>query len=212
MMTGIVRNIPPIGTKGLYTLIAPFTASASVVYTTHAIRSFRDLQNLGTRIFETYYDPLGLETSDFERDRRNDEMIVTLLSDTQSPIYVPSSYIASYPDTQLKPYSHVVISASLGPLPDTLDLTAAMAAMAIAIQDVVGAEPTMNLSKAPSSQSISPNQHAILESARAAAINNQETLYGRYLAELQANALLQQRLAIFEQIIIDNNLIPEPPP
>lgn len=202
------RTIPPIGTKGQYTLNAPWSTTPGVLYECAAIRSFVDLENFGTDVFAVYYDANGLTQADYETDRRNDEVIITLVSETVAPIYVPSSYIVSYPDLSHHVYSHVVLSASLGALPDKLDLTFMQSQMGDLISDTVGVVPEIHLSKAPSTGVISPSEHETLEAARIAAINNRTTPYSQVAALQQERTQLEARLAILEEIIRINNLIP----
>jgi len=201
--------IPPIGTRGVYSLNAPWTASPGVVYTCAAIRRFVDLANLGTDVYETYYAPSGLTQSDYDRDRQNDEAIVTLISETTAPIYVPSSYIASFPDQSYRNYHHVVLSASLGPLPDYIDLTFVRDQVATAVSEVVGQEATVQLSVAPMKGTVSPEQHEVNEAARQASITNRTTDYARRLELEQQVTQLNQRLAIAETLLKENGLIPE---
>jgi hypothetical protein len=56
---------------------------------------------------------------------------------------------------------------------------------------------------------VSPEQHEILETARAAAIENRTTSYAKVLELERTRSQLEQRLAIMEQILRDNELIPE---
>lgn len=201
--------IPPIGTRGRYTLYSPWTASSATVYTCAAIRRFVDIENLGTDVFDTYYGASGLERTDYERDRRNNEVIITLVSETTAPIYVPSSYIAAYPDLSHRNYHHVVLSASLGPLPDYIDLTFVRDQVASAVSDVVGQEATVNLAVAPMQGTVSPEEHETLEAARQAAIQNRTTDRARLIEAQTTVTQLEQRLAIAEAILKENGLIPD---
>lgn len=201
--------IPPIGTRGRYSLTSPWSAAPGVLYTCAAVRRFVDIENLGTDVYETYYAASGLERSDYERDRQNDEAIVTLVSETTAPIYVPSSYIAAFPDLSHRNYHHVVLSASLGPLPDYIDLTFVRDQVAAAVSDVVGQEATVHLSVAPMSGTVSPEEHEALEAARQAAIQNRTTDRARLIEAQGKVTQLEQRLAIAEAILKENGLIPE---
>lgn len=203
------RMIPPLGTRGLYSLKAPWSTEPNVLYSCAAIRSFVDLDNLGTDIFETYYAPMGLGQDVYNRDRRNDEAIITLVSETTAPIYVPSSYIASYPDLTHRNYHHVVVSASLGMIPDYIDLTFLKDQIQAVISDVVGVASTVHVGVAPVTGVISPEQHEILEAARQAAITNRTTDYARNLLLQQKNQQLEQRLAVMEEILKSRGLIPQ---
>lgn len=203
------RMIPPIGTRGLYSLKSPWVTKPTVLYQCSAIREFVDLENLGVNVYETYYFPMGLERNVFEQDRRSGQVIVTLTSDTEAPIYVPSSYIAAFPDLSYRNYQHIVLSASLGPLPDYIDLTFAKATVANVLSDVVGLTPTVHVSVAAMQGVISPQEHETLEAARQAAIVNRTTEYAKVLQLQQQVTSLQQQNAILVQILRDNGLLPE---
>lgn len=202
------RLIPPIGTRGRYTLTQPWQVDGTILYTCAAIRSFRDVENLGTDIFTTYYEPKNLTRNDMERDRRDNQMIVTLVSDTTAPVYVPSSYIAQYPDLNHYDYQHVVLSASLGTLPDYIDLSFLKDQVAGVISDTVGATPEVFVNVAPFNGVVSPTQHEVIEATRQQAITNRTTDRAKVL-ELQAkNEALEDRLTVLEQILRDEGVLP----
>lgn len=202
------RLVPPVGTRGLYELKTPWSTQPGVVYTCAALRKFVDLTNQGIDIYETYYGPAGLEVGDYEQDRRNNELIVTLISDTEAPIYVPTSYILSYPNQGYRNYQHVVLSASLGPLPDYIDLSFAKDQVSSVLSDTLGMSPEVHLSVAPSDGVVSAEDHDVLEAARVAAITNRTTDYARVLELQQQNQTLMERITLLEQLVIDNGLLP----
>jgi hypothetical protein len=199
---------PPIGTRGRYELKAPFQARPDRVYTCSAIRKFVDLENQGINIFLRYYDPLGLEDSDFAQDKRNGELLLTLTSETEAPIYVPTSYLLSFPNQSGRRYHHVVLSASMGPIPDYIDLTHVRVEMANVISDAIGHVPEVHVGVSPLTQDVTPEEHESLEAARVAAITNRTTDYTRFLAERQKVARLEAKLAALEEILRVNGLIP----
>lgn len=202
-----VKNQIRIGTRGLYELNAPWSADAGVLYTCVALRAFVDLENRGQDVFSVYYEAVGLTQSEYTQDRQNGELIVTLISDETAPIYVPTSYIASLPDLSHYNYSHVILSASLGPLPDTLDLTFARNEVSQTLSDVIGVAPTVELAKAPMSGVITPSDHQTQTAARNAAKTNSTTERAKRLAAEEQVTRLQQKVAFLEDLIRDNGLI-----
>jgi len=201
--------IPPIGTRGLYSLAAPFDTALepTELYKCAGIRSFKDIENNEKDVYETYYAPYGLTQAETKRDRKDDVVIVTLISDTYAPIYVPSSYIKSYPNLANKNYQRIILSADLGPLPDYLDLTFVKDQVATAVSQSFGVVPTVNVAVAPMGGVVTSEEADAREAARQAAIKNSTTDYAKLLKANQTIEALQSRLAVLEQIVRDHNLI-----
>jgi hypothetical protein len=200
-------NVPPMGTRGLYSLKAPFSTVANQLYTCTAIRFFKDIQNQGTDVFAKYYEPKGLSQADYTRDLAANVAIVSLTSETQAPIYIPSSYILSFPGLTSFNYQQVVLSATLGALPDTLDLTFLKTQVATTIAAVLGFVPTIYENVAASTGVITPEQHDALEAARQAGVTNQTTDYARYIEERDKRIVLEQKLAALEQLMISKGVL-----
>jgi hypothetical protein len=200
-------NVPPPGTRGLYSLKAPFTTVPNQLYSCGAIRYFKDIQNQGIDIYEHYYQPKGLLQSDYTRDLAADVVIVSLISDSQAPIYVPSSYILSYPGLTSFNYQYVVLSLALGALPDTLDLTFLKNQLATAASAVIGVLPTVFENVAASTGVVTPVQHDALEAARQAAVTNSTTDYAKYIEERAKRIVLEEKLAALEELIISQGIL-----
>lgn len=201
--------VPPIDTRGIYLLASPYAESLQPgeLYRCAAIRSFRDVENQGGNVFTEYYENRNLSQADCEKDRRNDVKIVTLLSDAYAPVYVPSSYILSYPDIGTRNYQRVVLSVDLGPLPDVLDLTFVKTKMAGVVQESFGVTPKVNIAIAPMSGVVTSEESDAREIARQSAVTNATTDYALYLKEREKNTVLETRCALLEKIVRDNGLL-----
>lgn len=197
----------PLGTKGRFKVIPPFITDSAVTYTCSAIRYFKDIENDGKNVFELYYSPHLIDYSDYEKDRLNNVPILTLLSDQYSPIYLPASYIAQYPDVDQYDYKNVIMTASLGALPSSVALDFTIEQVRVAILSSVGLNPEIHLGVIPVNGTLTPMEHETAEAARQAAITNTVTDYSRYLSELDKNKQLTERVKILEKIIIDNGLL-----
>jgi len=205
----MARLTPALGAKGLFSLRLPFVATATVVYRVGAEQTFEDMIKRGLDPQKVVYDPVGLSSVDYANDQAAGAAIITLLSDTELPKYVPDTYIDSYPNMGVIPHSRVVMAADLGMLPDTYDLTRAQQAFAKAISDDIGVAPNIVLCVAPVSDAITQEQYVQNLNARNAAIENRTTDYALLLqARDQIAALTQSNAQLIEiieqqQAIID---------
>ncbi len=194
---------PPLHAKGIYQLKAPWSISSTLLYECIAIRSFADFLEKGEDVFKTIYEPKGLSRAVYEADRAQGANIVTLVSGTQPVIHVPDTYIEAYPIQNTVAYKTVVLSVSLGPLPDTLDLSFLMSQVQGVVSDVIGVNSQVKLHVLPSPDVITESQHQALETARQAAITNRKTDRARVL-ELQAQvAAMTQKIQTLERIIVE---------
>lgn len=204
-----MKLIPTLGSKGTYVLKEPFNQSirSNEIYECGAIRYFKDLENNGTNVFNIYYKPFNLDESDYKKDRDSGQVLITLLSPKYAPVYVPSSYIESFPSLDSKPYNQVILTASLGALPDDVILDDTINTMQDVLSDAIGVTVTVHTSIMPLSDAVSPTEHATQEAARLGAIGTRETNYSR-VSELEAlNYTLKQNIGILEQIVKAHGLL-----
>lgn len=202
--------IPAVGTRGRFILKPPFDAAMTpnTLYTLTAVRRFDEIETLGQNIFELFYNPFKLLDSDLQSDRAAGAMLITLMTTDSAPLYVPSTYVQSFPDLNFKPYSQFVGCLSFGPLPDSTLFDSLIQALKNTASDFLGVEPEINIASMPLSDVITPEDHENREAVRQAAISNRTTDYAR-LAEANATIdLLSQRNTILEKIIKDNDLLP----
>ena len=200
--------IPPVGTRGRYTVRQPFSVKDDVIYECTALRRFSDIEAQGLRVYEMFYQPFGLSETDVGNDRRLNAYVATLESDSYAPLYVPTTYITSYPDGAYRSYHRVVLSAELGPIPDYIDLSFAITQMQDVLSDVIGIEPKVAVSVAPMTDRVTPEQHEALEVARTGAIKTRTTDYAKYLSEKQKNQRLESRIALLETVLRDSGQLP----
>lgn len=202
--------IPPIGTKGRYNLHDPFGAAIhpTELYELAAERYFEDIENNGGNVYELYYKPYKLPESQVATDRANRVAILTLLTAKYPPIYVPTSFVKSYPDLNVRPYSQFILTLSLGPLPNDVILEPTMRAVANAASDFIGVTPEVFVSSLPISDLITAEDHENREVTRQAAIADRTTDYAQ-VRELQGQVMaLSQQVALLQKICKDNGYVP----
>lgn len=138
-----VDKTPPINASGVYSLYAPYdmyTATpGSNIFKCEAIAGFEALEKKFENVKELYYYPAFTPTEAngiYTTDREMGINIITLMRPNGDVIYVPSSYIESYPGEPGINYGRIIISVDLGPLPADFpvgDLAADMVEMAESI-------------------------------------------------------------------------------
>lgn len=199
---------PPLHAKGVYQLLTPWTIPAGVIYECIAIRDFTDYLESGQQVLDSIYTPKGLVLADYLADKALGANIITLASPTHPTIHVPDTYIQAYPLLDSVAYDIVVLSVSLGAIPQSLPLTFLKDQIAGVVSDVIGVEATVNVNVAPSSGVVSADQHAAAETVREAAITNRTTDRAKLIALQAQFAAALDQIAGLEQIIIDAGLLP----
>lgn len=167
--------IPPLGAHGLFNVREPYTVSATTLYRVTAHRTFDEIGAAGRDPYQLAYAPVGLHRDDLQSDRTRGAIIVTLQSLEHDPIYIPSTYILSYPGMDFKPYSHLIGSIDMGPLADDFDVTLLQQVLVNQVSDRIGVEPHVTWHKVPHTSAVSLTRHKELEEARQAKIVSRTT-------------------------------------
>lgn len=193
--------LPPIPTRGLFTVGAPFSVTASVIYNVEAVRSIPDMIQQNEDPLNDIYLPAGLTEDDYKNDVKEGVYIVTLSSEEEAPKYIPTTYILTIPDDTAIPYSYIVVSANCGALPATVtdELTQAVQEVKDILSNLVGVSVDVKIATAPSAGSVSYEQHLINEAQRKNAIVSRETVYAQNISLLAENAKLKEVIAYYEQ-------------
>jgi hypothetical protein len=199
----MARLTPGLGIKGAFLLRPPFKTVADLEYTVTAQRSFAEIRARNGDPQKIVYDPVNLSAGAMQADIDEGAAIIVLATRTGELLYVPDTYIESYPYMGSIPYSHLIASASLGMIPDSQDVTQIQQVIASAISDYIGVEATVFITRGEISDSITEDRHVQLTISRQEAIKTRETDRAaalRLTAELLA---ANERIAQYELIIQD---------
>lgn len=205
-----IRMTPPLEVSGRFEARAPFdtVVQLGVFYTCIAVRLFKDCEAQGEEVFDDYYSALGLTTADYQQDEGVGAAIVTLSTPDGDVVYIPDTYIASYPQMGAARYHHVVLAVSLGPIPETVQLDNLIANLTEMVSDVIGVENKVQIAAAPSTGTITDEEHEAMETARLARIQNRTTTRSELLRTQNKVAVLEERIVVYEQILRNNGLMP----
>lgn len=142
-MTDVI--LPTIGSSGYYELRPPLDSQVvpGERYTCQAVRRISDYLANNEDIKTDVYQKLGLPDSEWESDSTIDQYIVSLQSDKGHWLYIPASYIVTYPITNGVPYRAVMIAVSLPSMPADRDLTFLETDIRNLISDSLGVVPVI---------------------------------------------------------------------
>ena len=199
---------PPLYATGRWVVDTPYKVAGTAIYTCKAIRSFDDLKARGIDPYKEFYELQGISQEDYEIDARNLANIVTLMSDTQPTVYVPDTYIRSFPDITTVPYRHIVLSISMGAVPDTLSLDDfktktqeyALASLGINVQ-------VKEHQAGALSEGVDQISHQSLENNRLAKIENNNTTWADLVRKDAELEKLREQNRILVQLCVDNGLL-----
>lgn len=198
----MARVTPPLGSTGLFSLRLPFLANPTLAYHVGAVQTFEECTTRNFDVMAKVYTPAGLTPADYQTDVEAGAAIVTLLTPTKLPLYVPDTYIDNYPNMGIAPHSWTVASVNLGILPDGYDATRLTQAVQQAVSDYIGVNSVVTIATTPTTDAITQAGAAAAAAARLAAITNRTTPYAQVLT-LQAQIVnYQANEATYLQLIV----------
>lgn len=213
------NNTPPIDVVGAFTVRAPFQVIQGENYHCQSIRGFQEIEVIGDDVYESFYAPHSIPRSRYELDAKNNINIVTLLSDNDSPIFIPSSYILSFPKTTFVPYSRTFLTVDLGLLPDDVvldDIKNYLAQRAALLSGMNPADKSMpmsstgllqpgeidkfvKVSKVSVEGGVSHPQHEVSKNFRAARIRDAALISPHRQVQLLQEELAERDIALASQ-------------
>lgn len=197
---------PPIGSSGIFKLTGPFNAvlQSQVSYTCDAVRKMSDILKLGIDPHREYYQPHGLTYQQYEDDLQRGECIVSLRSNGGHWVYVPTSYIASYPDANGIPYTALILGINIGAVPHYLDLSQVKQRIVDLVKETIGVTSTVTQVAISQTKNLPQADHNAVEAARLANITSTKTDRAMYLEMKAQRDELAQRLADLEAYVAAN--------
>ena len=199
-----VKRTPPLSVKGRFSVLTPYVVDQNNVYEVIAVRYFDDLELDGDSVYTLYYESKSLDRDEYSADAAMGATIVTLRDPHGNVVELPDTFILSYPTMSDYEYRHIVLSVSLGALPNTVDLTHAINEIKGVVNSVLGIPMDrldVKIGSAPKQGTISPDQHESLEAARVAAITNNVSVYAQNESLRQSLATAQTTIdALIQQL------------
>lgn len=203
--------VPDIGVNGVFSLKEPFNnlLIKDIGYTCTAVRQLTDIIKAGGDPQALYYTPYNLDSTIYNADVKNNVCIVSLQSSKGGDtVYVPSSYVLSFPKTGGIPYTVTGLGISLGAIPDGLDLTYLKSRIQTVVKDTLGLVSDVEIKTLALSETTLVNQdsHNALETARKNNIADTQTDYSKLLAVTKKYQEAVKKIRELENFIISKNL------
>lgn len=164
-MANGVRITPTINTVGVFKVEKPFFVESKRVYEVVAIREFDDIWLQGGDVYEEYYKPNGLSEEIYERDVKLGATIVTLKSKVGN-VYIPDTFIESFPKLGYLNYKHVILSVDIGAVSDDINLDALIADLKELASKHVGVTAKVKKHTAPTTNALTRDEVKSLEKQR----------------------------------------------
>lgn len=204
----MAKFTPPYKSTGRFTVRDPFTIDDKSEYRCDSIRSLDEILALGLDPMQLYYAPLQLGDTEYQSDYAEGASIITLTSVTAPTLYIPDTYITSYPLLQGVPYRHAILSMSLGMVEESLDLSFLVEQLQNVGSDVIGITPEVKIHIGATTGIVDQPQHEALEQVRQAAIKVRDSDYVQKLELQRQNVLLHETINALQQFIRDKGLVP----
>ncbi|MNH85384.1 hypothetical protein D3C73_378250 [compost metagenome] len=171
----MARNTPPMNISGPFLLRAPFVADPTKSYTVTAHRSFSELIARSQDVLKLVYNPVGLTATAYVEDQIEGAIVIALRDSAGNVLYVPDTYVESYPGLGSVPYSRLIGVVDLGMWANYRDLDDVMASLKEACKGNLGVDVEVTLARGSVTNSITEEQHIQITAAREAAKTNNET-------------------------------------
>lgn len=193
----MAKLTPKVNTSGKFKVKLPWRINENTILTCIAIRSFEDIYNKNEDVYEVYYERYGatngLEVDgrpfDFEQERSHLPNIITLADPFGGVYYIPDTFIASMPTQSDIPYSERILSVSLGPMPDALEIDNIVTEVSELIKSKTGMT-TVNILQHSLALLDNPtyDEHLAAERVRKASLENATSVY-EDLAKAEAEVI-----------------------
>lgn len=174
---------PELGATGKYKYKAPFDTLGNnqTEFTCISVRTLTECLSVGENPFKKYYQPFGLTEEQYRTDVSQGASIVGLQSTVGTSLYLPNSFLLSYPDVSGVRYVTMVIGADIGAIPETMNLEV----LCTEVQDVIytrlGVMPDVKPVITSQPALISHDDHEKLERVRASTVQENKSLSAQIL-------------------------------
>ncbi len=197
----MTKLTPPWLARGVFQLREPFKADVKTAYRVTAIRTFQEILSRHTDPMVLVYNPVGLGEEFYQKDQAAEANIITLASDKGEEIYVPDTYILSYPNMGDVEYAQLILAVSLGALPLSFPTDALEADIQDLVKNTIGVAPEVRIARSSILTSVTSDEHVQLTQARQGSLAARDDDATRVKVLESQLASANERLRLYEQYI-----------
>lgn len=201
---------PLIGSKGIYTLVAPFSTSPGEILECIAIRTISDYIANNDDPLQTVYLANDLTEDDYDADAAINIEIVTLRNDNGYQYLVPAKYITAYPIQDGVLYRAVTVVCALPPVHVDQDFTMIYKEIQDIIKANLGVKTVISKVETSHIRGISGSEDAQLQAQRDIVKGDSASIYMTVVEQANLIAEQKQKIALLEKYIIDHYPPPGP--
>lgn len=194
--------VPAIGTKGVYSLLSPFTPSPGEVLNCIAVRTLSSYIANNDDPLVSVYTSAGLTEDNYDEDLADNIQIVSLVNDKGYVYLVPARYIQSYPIQDGVMYRPLALSVALPLMPLALDLTGFVQDVKELVMEKLGVDCVTELVETGSPRAVDPVISQNVETEREMNATDRNTSYGRINALQEALAEAYAQIRVLEEYIV----------
>lgn len=182
-MANTLNIIPSYYAAGSYTANNPFDAvvKAGTYYTVNAIRSVAEMQGMNLNLYTLLFEPAGVSEDDYQSIlddvTTKGGAIITLIALDGSRVYVPTTYLATFPLVDGVSYERLCLIADCGAVPPTLkdNVEDIKAHIEQYIAAHMGVTATVQIGTMPTIGYVSKEQADVFETTRQNTIADQKS-------------------------------------
>lgn len=200
--------LPTVGSSGYFALRAPLDTLIvqNERYTCQAIRRISDYVAANEKPFELIYDKYKLTEEEWKNDQASNMYIVSLQSDKGHWLYVPASYILTFPIPNGIPYRAISLVVALPSIPADTDLSFIEQDIRNIIKDSIGVNCNIKPIETSRVVLFTKENHDIIKAERDILASGRGTDRARYKDTQQQLDIALGKIVALEKYIIDNGL------
>ncbi|AFQ96668.1 hypothetical protein STRATTON_223 [Erwinia phage vB_EamM_Stratton] len=205
-MATLLPVVVTVNTTGLFKVKEPFAIAEDVIYTVEAVRTFPELVDRKEDVYNKYYLPVGLGREAYLADANVGGSILTLKSRDGQVVYIPDTYIESYPGINGLEYKRNVMVIDLAFIPSYVDPTTISEDVKNIITAGLGIDPIIDITSMDYEGTVTEENHLQMEAVRKAKIRNTTPVSEQLVSAQQENAKLKALNAAMLEILQANGL------